>query len=72
MTTITVNERTKSGKSFLSLAKKIAKIDANIKVEKSFKKEKILKNIKQGFKEMSLIKKAKMKTTSLSDFLNEI
>jgi antitoxin component of RelBE/YafQ-DinJ toxin-antitoxin module len=32
MTTITVNERTKSGKSFLSLAKKVAKVDGNIKV----------------------------------------
>ncbi len=35
-------------------------------------KEDILSNIKRGFEEMKLIKKGKLKTTSLNDFLNEL
>jgi hypothetical protein len=32
----------------------------------------ILDNIKNGLEEMQLIKKGKLKTTSLNDFLNEL
>ena len=32
----------------------------------------ILSNLKKGFEEMQLIKKGKLKTTSLNDFLNEL
>ena len=35
-------------------------------------KEEIVRNLKQGFEEMRLIKKGKLKTTSLNDFLNEL
>jgi hypothetical protein len=35
-------------------------------------KEEIISNIKRGFEEMQLIKKGKLKTTSLKDFLNEL
>ncbi len=35
-------------------------------------KEQILDNIKAGLEEMKLIKKGKLKTTSLNDFLNEL
>ena len=32
----------------------------------------VLENIKNGLEEMQLIKKGKLKTTSLNDFLNEL
>ena len=35
-------------------------------------KEEIVSNLKKGFEEMALIKKGKLKTTSLNDFLNEL
>ena len=34
--------------------------------------ESILDNIKNGLEEMQLIKRGKLKTTSLNDFLNEL
>lgn len=36
------------------------------------KEESILDNIKNGLEEMQLIKRGKLKTTSLNDFLNEL
>ncbi len=35
-------------------------------------KNEIVSNLKRGFEEMRLIKKGKLKTTSLEDFLNEL
>jgi hypothetical protein len=35
-------------------------------------KNEIVSNLKRGFEEMRLIKKGKLKTTSLDDFLNEL
>lgn len=35
-------------------------------------KEEVIKKLKQGFKEMKLIKEGKLKTTSAKDFLNEL
>jgi len=35
-------------------------------------KEEIIRNLKKGFKEMQLFKKGKLKTTSSSDFLDEL
>ena len=32
----------------------------------------VVSNVKKGFEEMQLIKKGKLKTTSLNDFLNEL
>ena len=42
-----------------------------IETENQSKRD-IIKNIKKGFEEMKLIKKGKLKTTSLEDFLNEL
>ena len=35
-------------------------------------KQEIVSNLRKGFEEMDLIKKGKLKTTSLNDFLNEL
>lgn len=35
-------------------------------------KEDIVRNIRKGFEEMTLIKKGKLKTTSAKDFLNDL
>ena len=40
--------------------------------EKEASKKEIISNIKEGFKEMDLIKKGNLKTTALNDFLNEL
>ena len=44
----------------------------NIKTDDEPTKEEIISNLKRGFKEMQLIKKGKLKTTPLNDFLNEL
>ncbi len=49
----------------LNYVKKIETDDAPTKDE-------IVSNLKRGFEEMQLIKKGKLKTTSLSEFLNEL
>lgn len=49
----------------LHYVKKVQTDDEPTKVE-------ILENIKEGFREMQLIKKGKLKTTSLKAFLNEL
>jgi ribosome-binding protein aMBF1 (putative translation factor) len=41
MTTIIVNEKSKAGKSFLDLAKKIAKMDKNVMINSNINKTKI-------------------------------
>jgi hypothetical protein len=40
--------------------------------DKTPEKKDVVSNLKKGFEEMRLIKKGKMKTTSLNDFLNEL
>lgn len=68
MTTITVNERTKSGKSFLNLAKKIAKIDANIKVnDKKNPNAETLIAIYEAEHEINTTR-----CTDFNDFMNKI
>ncbi len=48
--------------------------DASEKTKRVFNKEEkaILKNIKQGLKEVQLYKDGKLKATSAKDFLNEL
>jgi len=49
----------------LSYVKKIETDDKPVKAD-------IIENIREGFKEMKLIKKGKLKTTSLKDFMDEL
>ena len=65
-------------KFFQELAKRLGLKTAEL-IAKDIKKpsydtskEAIVSNLKIGFKEMQLIKKGKLKTTSLNDFLNEL
>lgn len=41
-----------------------------IETDEAPSKKEIIRNLKRGFEEMQLIKKGKLKTTSLNDFLN--
>jgi hypothetical protein len=57
-------------KTQLSILKNLAK-EMGMSFETK-KEECILDNIKNGLQEMQLIKRGKLKTTSLNDFLNEL
>ena len=57
-------------KTQLSILKNLAK-EMGMSFETK-KEESILDNIKNGVQEMQLIKRGKLKTTSLNDFLNEL
>ena len=57
-------------KTQLSILKNLAK-EMGMSFETK-KEESILDNIKNGLQEMQLIKRGKLKTTSLNDFLNEL
>ncbi len=56
---------------FLELVKNLHYVK-KIELDNEPSKEDIVENIKEGFKEMKLIKQGKLKTTSLNDFLNEL
>jgi uncharacterized protein YlbG (UPF0298 family) len=56
---------------FLELVKNLHYVK-KIELDNEPSKEEIVENIKEGFKEMQLIKQGKLKTTSLNDFLNEL
>lgn len=56
---------------FVELAKNLHYVK-KIKTDEETTKEEIVSNLKKGFEEMQLIKKGKLKTTSLNDFLNEL
>ena len=56
---------------FLELVKNLHYVK-KIELDNEPSKEEIIENIKEGFKEMQLIKQGKLKTTSLNDFLNEL
>lgn len=67
--TVYINENEYS--HFVELVKNlhyVLKIDTHEEPSKA----EVLDNIKRGFEEMQLIKEGKLKTTSLSDFLNEL
>ena len=57
-------------KTQLSILKSLAK-EMGMSFETK-EEESILDNIKNGLEEMQLIKRGKLKTTSLNDFLNEL
>ncbi|MET4082200.1 uncharacterized protein YlbG (UPF0298 family) [Pedobacter sp. UYP30] len=56
---------------FVELAKNLQYVK-KIETDEAPTKQEIVSNLKKGFEEMTLIKKGKLKTTSLSDFLNEL
>jgi len=56
---------------FVQLAKNLHYVK-RIETDEEPTKEEIISNLKRGFKEMQLIKKGKLKTTSIEDFLNEL
>lgn len=53
---------------FMKLIKSLGFVDIK-EVDEGDSKEAIVENLKQGFKEMQLIKDGKLKTTSAKDFL---
>ncbi len=68
---VTVYTTDKEYSHFVELAKNLHYVK-KIKTDDEPTKDEILDNIKAGLKEMQLIKKGKLKTTSLTDFLNEL
>ena len=73
MRTVTIHLRDKEYHHFIELVRNlqyIQKIDLDGDDEPN--KAEIVKNLRQGFKEMQLIQQGKLKTTSLTDFLNEL
>ena len=68
---ITIYTSDKDYNHFLELAKNLQYVK-KIETDDEPTKEDLIKNLKKGFQEMKLIKKGKLKTTSLNDFLNEL
>jgi hypothetical protein len=71
---ITVHPTESTQIEALKAVMKALKIKFEIAKDKSYiaEKEVIIDNLKKGFEEIQLIKKGKLKTTSLNDFLNEL
>jgi hypothetical protein len=67
---VTVYITDKEYNHFLELTKNLHYVK-KIETDEEPTKEEILDNIKAGLEEMQLIKKGKLKTTPLIDFLNE-
>ena len=65
MTVLTVKPKNK--RELLMIEKVLAALNV-----KFVENDSVLENIKNGLEEMQLIKKGKLKTTSLNDFLNEL
>lgn len=68
---VTVYTTDKEYNHFVELARNLQYVK-KIETDDEPTKEEILDNIKAGLEEMQLIKKGKLKTTSLNDFLNEL
>jgi hypothetical protein len=68
---ITIYTSDKDYNHFLELAKNLQYVK-KIETDDEPTKEGLINNLKKGFQEMKLIKKGKLKTTSLNDFLNEL
>jgi hypothetical protein len=68
---VTVYTTDKEYNHFVQLAKNLHYVK-RIETDEEPSKEEIISNLKKGFKEMQLIKKGKLKTTSIEDFLNEL
>ena len=71
MRQVTVYTTDKEYSHFVELAKNLHYIK-KIETDEGPADEEIIANLKRGFEEMQLIKKGKLKTTSLRDFLNEL
>ena len=67
----TIYTTDKEYEHFVELAKNLHYVK-KIEMDEAPSKKEILKTLKTGFEEMALIKKGKLKTTSLNDFLNEL
>ncbi|MBX7224762.1 MAG: hypothetical protein K1X55_01900 [Chitinophagales bacterium] len=68
---VTIYTTDKDYSHFIELAKNLHYVK-KIETDDEPTKEEIVSNLKRGFEEMALIKKGKLKTTSLKDFLNEL
>jgi hypothetical protein len=68
---ITIYTSDKDYNHFLELAKNLQYVK-KIETDDEPTREDLINNLKKGFQEMKLIKKGKLKTTSLNDFLNEL
>lgn len=68
---VTVYTTEKEYNHFLELAKNLHYVK-KIETDEEPTKQEIVENLKQGFEELKLIKRGKLKTTSIEDFLNEL
>jgi hypothetical protein len=68
---VTVYTTDKEYNHFIELTKNLHYVK-KIETDEEPTKEEILDNIKAGLEEMKLIKKGKLKSTPLNDFLNEL
>ncbi len=68
---VTIYTSDKEYQDFIELAKNLHYVK-KIETDEAPSKDEIVKNLKKGFKEMALIKKGKIKTTPLKEFLNEL
>jgi hypothetical protein len=68
---ITIYTSDKDYNHFLELAKNLQYVK-KIETDDEPTRENLINNLKKGFQEMKLIKKGKLKTTSLNDFLSEL
>ena len=71
MRQVTIYTTDKEYNHFVKLVKNLHYVK-KIETDDEPTTEEILNNLKKGFEEMQLIKKGKLKTTSLNDFLNEL
>ena len=71
MRQVTIYTTDKEYNHFVKLVKNLHYVK-KIETDDEPTKEEIISNIKRGFEGMQLIKKGKLKTTSLKDFLNEL
>ena len=71
MRQITVYTTNKEYDHFVELTKNLRYVK-KIETDEGHTKKEIVSNLKKGFEEMALIKKGKLKTTSLNDFLDEL
>ena len=68
---VTVYTTDKEYNHFVELAKNLHYVK-KIETDDEPTKDEIVSNLKRGLEEMQLIKKGKLKNTSLNDFLNEL
>ena len=71
MRRITIYTTDKEYSHFVELTKNLHYVK-KIETDEEPENRSIISNLKKGFEEMALIKKGKLKTTSLNDFLNEL